>query len=177
MAISGQIISNKVTGEKLKYLQTSDDTDKKFTQFRLWVSPKGNVPMRHIHPDLSETVEVISGVFKVECDGQIMYLKPGEKFTIEKGKPHQWWNESDSQQAQVIFTIEPAGKFEVMQEQIFGICNAKGKLSFLQIMVMAKEYDMIIAGPSLFIQKLMWAVLSPIGRLLGLKKYYPEYSL
>ena len=113
----------------------------------------------------------------MECDGQIMYLKPGEKFTIDKGKPHQWWNESDSLEAQVIFTIEPAGKFELMQEQIFGICNAKGKLSFLQIMVMAKEYDMIIAGPPIFIQKAMWAVLSPIGRLLGIKKYYPEYSL
>lgn len=177
MAHAGQIIFNKVTGERLQYIQTSNDTNKKFTKFRLWVSPKGNVPVRHIHPELSETVEVISGVFKVECDGQFMHLKPGETFTIAKGKPHQWWNESDSQDAEVIFTIEPAGQFEAMQEQIFGILNAKGKLSFLQIMVMAEAYDMFIAGPPIFIQKIMWAMLSPIGRLLGLKKYYAEYSL
>ena len=63
-----------------------------------------------------------------------------------------------------------------MQEQIFGICNKKGELSFLQIMVMSKEYDMVIAGPPMFVQKIMRAVLSPIGRLLGYKKYYPEYS-
>lgn len=176
MATSGQIITNKVNGEKLKYLKTAEETNGSLTQFELWVSPKGNVPVRHIHPTQSETIEVISGVFKVECAGEIKYLKPGEKFIIDKGKPHQWWNESDSQEVHAIFTIEPANKFEVMQEQIFGICNAKGKLSFLQIMVMAKEYDMVIAGPPIFIQKIMRAVLSPIGRLLGYKKYYPEYS-
>ena len=114
----------------------------------------------------------------VANDGQLLIYSEGKmvksKFVVSN---NQWWNESDSQEAQVIFTIEPAGKFELMQEQIFGICNAKGKLGFLQIMVMAKEYDMIIAGPPIFIQKAMWAVLSPIGRLLGIKKYYPEYSL
>jgi len=176
MATAGQIITNKVTGEKLKYLQTAEETNGRLTQFDLWVSPKGNVPVRHIHPAQSETVEVISGIFKVECNGDIKYLKPGEKFTIDKGKPHQWWNESDSEEVHIIFTIEPSNKFEEMQNQIFGICNKKGKLSFLQIMVMAKEYDMIIAGPPVFVQKIMRAVLSPIGRLLGYKKYYPEYS-
>jgi len=151
MATVGQVLTNKVTGEKLKYLQTAEQTNGRLTQFDLWVSPKGNVPVRHLHPGQSETVEVVSGIFKVECDGDIKYMQPGEKFTIEKGKAHQWWNESDSQEVQVKFTIEPANKFQVMQEQIFGICNEKGKLSFLQIMVMAKEYDMVIAGPPLIL--------------------------
>lgn len=176
MATVGQILTNKVTGEKLKYLQTSEETNGKLTQFELWVSPKGHIPVRHIHPGQFEMIEVVSGVLKVECDGQIKYLKPGEKFTIEKGKPHQWWNESSTEEVHAIFTIEPAKKFQVMQEQIFGICNAKGRLSFLQIMVMAKEYDMVIAGPPILVQKIMRAVLAPIGWMLGYRKYYPEYS-
>ena len=176
MATVGQILTNKVTGEKLKYLQTAEETNGKLTQFELRVSPKGSMPVRHLHPGQIETVEVISGIFKVECDGDIKYMKPGEKFTIEKGKPHQWWNESDSQETLAIFTIEPANKFQIMQEQIFGICNEKDKLSFLQIMVMAKEYDMVIAGPPVILQKIMRAVLTPIGWMLGLRKYYPEYS-
>ena len=139
MSTVGQVLTNKVTGEKLKYLQIAEQTNDSLTQFELWVSPKGYMLVRHLHPSLSETVEVISGVFKVKCDGDIKYKKQGEKFTIEKGKPHQWWNDSDSQEVHVIFTKEPADKFQVMQEQIFGICNSKGKLSFLQIMVMAKE--------------------------------------
>jgi len=173
---TGQVITNKFTGEKAICLQSAEETNGKLTQFELWISPKGFMPVRHLHPGQTETVAVKSGIFKVECDGDIHHLKPGETFTIEKGKPHQWWNESDTDEVQVIFTIAPAKNFEVMQEQIFGICNARGNLRFLQIMVMAKEYEMIIAGPPLFIQKIMWAVLSPIGRLLGYRKYYPEYS-
>jgi quercetin dioxygenase-like cupin family protein len=176
MTKTGQILINKVTGEKVKYLQTAEDTNGRLTRFEIWVSPKGNVPVRHIHPTQSETIEISSGVLKVEWDGNIKYMQAGEKLTIEKGTPHQWWNDSDSQEVQAIFTIEPANNFQEMQEQIFGIFNAKGKLSFLQIMVMAKKYDMVIAGPPLIIQKIMRVVLSPIGRILGYKKYYPEYS-
>lgn len=176
MATAGQIITNKVSGEKVRYLQTAEETDGKLTQFELSVSPKGFMPVRHLHPTQTETIEVVSGVFKVECDGDIHYLQPGEKITIDKGKPHQWWNESEMEEARGIFTIEPANNFEVVMEQIFGICNTKGKLSFLQIMVMAKEYDMVIAGPPIILQKIMRAVLSPIGWMLGYRKYYPEYS-
>lgn len=176
MATVGQVLTNKITGEKLKYLQTSEQTNGKLTRFELQVSPKGYMPIRHLHPSQSETVEVTAGVLKVECGGEIKYLKTGEKFTIDKGVPHQWWNESDLQSACAIFTIEPANKFQIMQEQIFGVCNEKGKLSFLQIMVMAKEYDMVVAGPPIFLQKIMRAVFAPIGRMIGLRKYYPEYS-
>ena len=176
MAKVGQVLTNEVTGEKLKYIQTAEETDGRLTKFDLWVLPKGFMPVRHLHPGQDETVEIISGTFKVECDGEVMYMKPGETFTIEKGKPHQWWNESDSEESHVVFTIEPANNFQVMQEQIFGICNEKGKLSFLQIMVMAKTYDMVIAGPPIALQKIMRTLLSPIGWMLGLRKYYPEYS-
>lgn len=176
MATKGQYLTNKVTGEKLQWLQTAKDTNGNLVQFESWFTPKAFMPVRHLHPRQTETFEVKSGVFKVECDGTIHYLKAGDTFTIEKGKPHQWWNESDTEEANVILTVEPAYNFEVMMEQIFGIYNKTGKLDFLQIMVMAKTYEMIIAGPPVFIQKMMWVILGIIGCLLGYKKFYPEYS-
>lgn len=176
MAIAGQILTNQVSGEKLQYIETAKDTNGQLTKFNLWVSPKGYMPVRHLHPQQTERFEVVSGVFKVECAGKIIHLQPGEKFFIEKGIPHQWWNESEQDEAHVVITLEPALNFEIMQEQIFGICNSRGELSFLQIMAMAKEYEMIIAGPPIWLQQVMWAVLGPIGRMLGYKKYYPEYS-
>ena len=177
MATAGQIITNKVTGEKLKWLQTAKDTDGNLLQFELWVSPGGFMPVRHIHPSQSETIDVKSGIFKLEYDGHYQYLKSGETVFVEPGRPHQWWNESDSEEANVIITVQPAKNFEVMMEQIFGICNKKGGLSFLQIMTMAKKYEMVIAGPPVFFQKIMSIILSPIAIILGYKDYYPEYSL
>jgi hypothetical protein len=57
MAKVGQILTNKVTGEKLKYLQTAEQTNGRLTQFDLWVSPKGYMPVRHIHPGQTETLD------------------------------------------------------------------------------------------------------------------------
>ena len=76
----------------------------------------------------------------------------------------------------MIVTMTPAANWETQMEQVFGIMNAKGKLSFLQIMALLKEYEMYIAGPPLFVQKLMSTILTPIARMKGLKSFYPEYS-
>ena len=172
----GKIITNKVTGEKVQFLKTTEETNGEYFQFELWISPKGFMPMRHLHKKYAEKVEVKSGVLKVEHEGEIKYLGAGDTFNIEKGKRHQWWNESDTETVNAIFTITPAHRFEVMLEQIFGISNEKGALSFWQIMAMANEYDMIIAGPPIFLQKIMNTLLAPIANLMGYRKYYPKYS-
>lgn len=171
-----KIITNKVTGEKVQFLKTTKETNGEYFQFELWVSPKGFMPMRHLHNNYAEMVEVKSGVLKVEHEGEIKYLGAGEAFNIEKGRRHQWWNESDTETVNAIFTITPAHRFEVMLEQIFGICNEKGTLSFWQIMAMAKEYDMISAGPPPLVQKIMTTILAPIANLMGYRKYYSKYS-
>jgi quercetin dioxygenase-like cupin family protein len=176
MAKSGQIIENRVTGERVKYLKTAQDTDGTQVVFEMWAPPNCFMPVRHIHLQQTEEIEVLSGVFKVECNGKVQHLQAGEKMLIPPKAPHQWWNESEDETVHTRFSLTPAYNFEVMQEQIFGIFNTKGKLSFLQIMVMAKEYDMIIAGPPIFLQKIMWFLLAPIGRLLGLKNYYPAFT-
>jgi quercetin dioxygenase-like cupin family protein len=176
MATAGQTITNNVTGEKLKWLKLGTDTNGNLMQFELCVAPKGHMPVRHIHPTQSESFEVKSGIFKVECGGHYHHLKSGESVLVEPGQPHQWWNESESEEANVIITVQPAKNFEVHMEQIYGIFNKTGRLSFLQIMTMAKKNEMVLAGIPFFIQKIMRAILSPIGKILGYKDYYPEYS-
>jgi quercetin dioxygenase-like cupin family protein len=176
MAQSGHIIYNKAVGYKLQWIHTSKETDGKMVKFEMWVTPKGNMPVRHIHPRQTERIEVRSGIVKVECDGQVKILNSGEEFTIPQNKPHQWWNESGSAEADIVFTVEPALRFDTMMEQIFGISNEHGSLKFLQIMAMAKEYGMYVAGPPIVIQKIMRTILYPIAWILGYRKYYSRYS-
>jgi hypothetical protein len=51
-----------------------------------------------------------------------------------------------------------------------------GTPEFLQIMSMINEYKIYVAGPPLPVQIAMGHVIGGIARLLGMKKYYPEYS-
>jgi quercetin dioxygenase-like cupin family protein len=106
MAQSGQIIYNQAVGYKLQWIHTSKETDGKSVKFEMWVVPKGKMPIRHIHPRQTERIEVRSGVVKVECGGQVKILKSGEEFIVPQNKPHQWWNESDSTEADIVFTVE-----------------------------------------------------------------------
>jgi hypothetical protein len=57
-----------------------------------------------------------------------------------------------------------------------GKAGPKGP-GFLQIMMMAHEFNdvMAVAGPPLFLQRAVAAVVTPIGRLRGYKGRYEEY--
>lgn len=176
MATAGQTIQNNIAGFRLQWLQTAADTDGAFVKCRMWLKPAGYMPVRHIHPRQAETFEIVKGRLKIECDGASAMANQGSTFTVPAGKPHQWWNISDTDELEMIVTMTPAYNWEIQMEQVFGIMNAKGKLPFLQIMAMQKEYEMYIAGPPLTIQKILSVVLSPVASIVGYKKFYPEYS-
>ena len=177
MAKAEETIENRIAGFKLQWLQTAGDTNGAFVKCRMWLTPGAYMPVRHIHPSQEETFEIVKGVLRLECDGTIKELTVGESFTVPKGQPHQWWNSSSTEELEMLVTMTPALNWETQMEQVFGIMNSKGKLSFLQVMAFANEYEMYIAGPPLFIQKIMSKILYPVGRIKGLKKFYPEYSL
>jgi mannose-6-phosphate isomerase-like protein (cupin superfamily) len=176
MARTGQTIQNNIAGFTLQWLQTAKESNGEFVKCKMRLAPKSYMPVRHIHPGQTETFEIMTGKLRIECGGITKIIARQESFTVPKGKPHQWWNESESDELEMIVTMAPAANWETQMEQVFGIMNAKGKLSFLQIMAMMKEYDMYIAGPPLVFQKILSSVLYPFAKIRGIKKFYPEYS-
>lgn len=181
MAKIGQSISNAKTGEKITWISTAMDSNGKKLVFDFSVAPKGKLPVVHFHPNQTETFEIKSGEFCIKIGKDSKLLKAGDKITIDKGVPHQWWNPSDNQTSEMIVTFEPALNTETFLEQFFGLGNdnktkADGTPAFLQIMAMANEYEIYIAGPPLPIQKIMGFVLGGIARIAGYKKYYKQYS-
>lgn len=181
MATKGQTISNNKTGEKITWLETAKETNGSRLVFDFEVSPKGKLPVVHFHPNQSETFVVKKGSFTIRVKGAIKTLNSGDTFTIDKGLPHQWWNESASVTAEMTVTFEPALNTEIFLEQFYGLGNNNktkpdGTPAFLQIMAMTNEYQIYIAGPPLQIQKIMGFILGGIARLVGFKKFYPEYS-
>src|SRR5437868_3919315 len=96
MAVKGKTIVNKVTGEKITWLETTKDSDGKHLLFQLEIAPKGSVPVRHIHPDQDEQLEIESGTLHLELNGITKEFSQGQTILISKGEPHQWWNHSTS---------------------------------------------------------------------------------
>jgi quercetin dioxygenase-like cupin family protein len=180
MAIKGHSIANRITGEKITWLETAKESKGKVLRFDFCVRPQGAPPVRHLHPNQEETFEMKKGRLKVEVNGKISHLQAGERITIPKGAPHQWWNDGD-EEANLTVTFTPALNTETFLEQFFGLCNsgkakADGTPQFMQIMAMANTYEIYVAGPPLPIQKVMSITLGGLARLVGYKQFYPEYS-
>lgn len=181
MATKGQTITNSKTGEKITWLETAKDTEGKRLVFNFSVAPNGKLPVTHFHPRQKETFEVTHGELTILANNKTVVLKGGDTLTIERGIPHRWWNSSQTEVAKMKVTFEPALNTEIFLEQFFGLGNsnktkADGTPSFLQIMAMANEYEIYIAGPPLPIQKLMGIFLGGVARMIGYKKYYAIYS-
>ncbi|MDJ1505928.1 cupin domain-containing protein [Xanthocytophaga agilis] len=181
MATKNTTIHNKITGEKITWLETSQGSNGKRLVFLFEVAPKGKLPVTHYHPNQTETFEVCKGTFTVRLAGQVHILKAGEKLLIPKGVPHQWWNDSVNEPTKMKVIFEPALHTETFLEQFYGLSNdnktAKdGTPAFLQLMAMVNEYEIYITGPPLFIQKALGFVLGGLAKLIGIKKYYPQYS-
>ncbi|QHT66958.1 hypothetical protein GXP67_09995 [Rhodocytophaga rosea] len=62
MATKNTSISNKRTGEKITWLETSMDTKGKWLSFQFEVAPGGNLPVTHYHPNQKETLWINKGI-------------------------------------------------------------------------------------------------------------------
>lgn len=181
MAKKGKTLSNKITGEKISWIDTSADTNGGHILFDFEIAPKGFVPVRHLHPSQDEHFEILSGSLRLELNGKTKELKAGDKIIVPRGQPHQWWNDSTDTTVKAKIKFIPALKTEIFFEQFFGLANngktkKDGSPKFMQIMAMSNEYDIYISGPPVPLQKIMSFVLGGIARLSGYKKYYRQYS-
>ena len=184
MAKSGDTIENPVTGERLTFLETARDTDGQFLRFDFVVEPRGYVAFAHIHMKQSESFEVASGSLRYLIGKEERDIHAGEAVTVHPGTPHTWWNPSDVEELRATVEFRPALNTETFLENIWGLArdgksDKKGVPSMLQFAVWfagAYKGENYLASPPIPVQKALFALLAPIGRLRGYKDWYPEYT-
>jgi mannose-6-phosphate isomerase-like protein (cupin superfamily) len=176
MGKAGELIEFQGTGERILVIQVGDDARGEPFQAELTVAPHGLGPPEHIHPRIEETFEVRSGRLHVRVRSEDHVIGPGERVVVPPGTPHKFWNEAD-EEARALLQESPALRLLTFHETIYGVQNA-GKANLLQIAVIAREYrpEVYPARPSLPIQKVIFGILAPIGKLVGYRARYAEYS-
>lgn len=95
MSKAGDVIEHPVTGERVTFLQTAEDTNGELLRMEFGVRPRGFVPAPHIHPLQEERFEVVRGAFSFVVDGEERQVRAGEGATVPPSTPHMWWNPSD----------------------------------------------------------------------------------
>jgi quercetin dioxygenase-like cupin family protein len=127
MAKAGDILEHPVTGEKIIFRKTAQDTGGELMQADVIMRLHGFVAAEHIHRIQEERFEVLSGSVKFRIRGVKREVHASEIAVVPPGTPHVWWNDGD-QAAHVLVDVRPALRFDEFFETFFGLAQA-GKVS------------------------------------------------
>jgi quercetin dioxygenase-like cupin family protein len=178
MISKGQVLHNPVTGELMRFVETSSDTGGEYVLVEVVVRPGGFVAAAHVHPYQTERFEVLEGTLAFEVGGEEIVATAGDVVTVEPRTAHKFWNAGDED---AIFRCEvrPALQFERLIETMFtlagdGKTNKKGMPNPLRLAVIANAHfdDVRLPFPPAWMQKLGLTMGAPLGSLLGYKPTY-----
>jgi quercetin dioxygenase-like cupin family protein len=95
MAYTGQTIENPVSGERITFLQTSEDTAGELLEFELELTPDGHVPGAHVHPEQEECFHVLSGQMTFRRGWRRVVASAGDTVVVPAGTVHRFANAGD----------------------------------------------------------------------------------
>ncbi|HSK15324.1 MAG TPA: cupin domain-containing protein [Gaiellaceae bacterium] len=178
MASAGDTIRNPATGETLTFVVTSGDSDGRLLRVDVTADPGKEGPPLHVHRGFVERYEVVEGRLRITLRGEEHVVAAPGRFEIPRGAPHTFRVEG-AEPARMVVDFEPAGTYEGFLVTMYGLAedgktNAKGVPNILQTAVVGREHlgDFALARPPYLLQKLLFAVLAPIGRLAGYPSHY-----
>src|SRR5215210_809583 len=162
------------------------------SEYRRWVTavrvlrpPRANIP-EHVHTFQEERYEIVSGTLGVRVGGRQSILRPDQSAVGPPRVPHEWWNPSEHEEVCFRAGIRPGLDVEIMLETLLGLMR-DGKTirsiprNPLQLAVLVREigawaYPLGLPMP---LRKALFApvvLLAFVGRALGYRFRYPEYS-
>jgi quercetin dioxygenase-like cupin family protein len=179
MARRGDVIENPITGERITFLETAEDTEGELLRADFCLKPGGFLPGGvHTHPYQEERFEVTSGALGVRVGRRKCVLKPGQAAVVPPEVIHSWWNAA-SDQMEGIVEFRPALDMEGVFETSFALAR-DGKASEngiphpLQVIALLDEYTDELGVPGLphRLQRAIVKLLAPFARKRGYRGRY-----
>ena len=182
MAYKNKTIRNPVTGQEIRFIQTSKDSNGQLLEMESTYNALSKEPASHYHPYQDEFFTIISGEMTIRLDGEERHtLQAGDTFEIPRNQIHAMWNAA-SQKAVVNWQVRPALNTEQLLETIMGLatdgkCNKKGMPGILQVALTSGQFnkELRLLSPPLLIQKIVFSVLRPFALMAGYKASYAQY--
>lgn len=181
MAVAGQTIANPISGERIIFLKTAQDTNGESFLFDCRVLP-GKTPLpAHIHTTQEERFEVFSGTLGVLLGRDTFMLSAGQTAVLPAGVAHQWWNAGPDE---VYFRVEvvPPDNIARVLEAVAGLAR-DGKMTKqgmpknpFRLAQLARLSQTYMPGIPIWVQNVGLALGCGAARLLGYDPAFTEYA-
>jgi mannose-6-phosphate isomerase-like protein (cupin superfamily) len=178
MAYAGQTIINPVSGERITFRKTSADTDGKYLEIDVELTPDGAVPGMHVHPNQEERFEILSGNVRFRKGLKKIDAKAGDVVVVEPGKAHKFKNKGEVGAAMRV-RVSPALEMERLFETAVGLAHdgrvtKNGMPRPLDLALFVREFKEEVRGPGSpgWVQRASLAPLAYIARRHGRARRY-----
>ena len=180
--MSNTATANHTDGGRLIFRKTGADTDGELLEMEARYPPNSSRPPYHYHPYQEEHFEVLQGEFRTKIDGVEHIYRAGEEFSVPVNTPH-WMHNISDEEGRLLWQVRPAMKTQAFLETMWGLeadneSKPNSGPNILQLAVILREYsdEFRASSPPYPIQRILFAILAPIGRLLGYRAKYARYS-
>jgi mannose-6-phosphate isomerase-like protein (cupin superfamily) len=182
MATPGQTLENPISGERITFLTTTQNSDGRRWEADLLIPPyQGKVKGAHFHPTFAESFEILAGTARYSLDGREAEAKAGEVIVVPAGTPHihPWSVSAETLHLRQRLQLDKPDfdtlhKIEFFAEAIFGLAQSgqvdkEGMPHPLHFAQIAKEMQPIgyMAGMPIPAQHFVFGALAGLGRMIG----------
>jgi mannose-6-phosphate isomerase-like protein (cupin superfamily) len=181
MPRAGDVFENPVTGERVVVRVGTEEAEGDRLVADLYVRPGGAVAGEHVHTRIEEWFTVRKGRVGFRFDGRETIAPLNRRMHVSVGTAHDWWNAGD-EEAQVVVEVAPGARIEEMLTNLYGLAqdgktDARGMPGLLQAALFAREFEDVLyfTRPPSPVQKIHFAALAPVARLMGYRGSYPKY--
>ena len=183
MAHAGKVISNTAMAGTVEFIKTAADTGGELLEMEATYNTAVDSVTEHYHPYQDEHIEVLAGMVSVHIKGQERTYVAGESFDFPRNVPHVFLGAAGCEEARILWQIRPALDSETFFETVYGLA-ADGKMkdtgmpNLFQLAVIFRAFndELHLTKPPRIVQKIVFGVLAPLGRLLGYQARYEKYS-
>jgi quercetin dioxygenase-like cupin family protein len=178
MAVSGQVLDNPVSGERITFRKTASDTDGVLLAIDLELSPDGHVPGAHVHPAQEERFEVVKGTMKFRKGLRTMTAGTGDTVVVPAGTVHRFENAGNTP-AHVRVEVRPALRMEELFETAVALARegrttTSGMPHPLDLALFMLEFEAEVKAPVVpaAVMRVAVAPLAWLARRRGLDSRY-----
>lgn len=182
MAEQPNTLHNPITGHRITFLQTAEQTGGALLQIEYVVAAPEAAPVipLHVHLRTEERFQTLCGRLGLRLEGATSCLHPGEDVTIPPGAPHTFWNAGPGE-LRFLTEVRPPGGFQTYWETVFGLAadgrvGRNGLPNLLQLALLAPLADSYDPRLPVGLTDALVSLLGTAGRALGYRASYPRYS-
>jgi mannose-6-phosphate isomerase-like protein (cupin superfamily) len=173
---AGETIENPATGETLTFEVTAADSGGSLLRVDVRMEPGRPGPPVHVHRGFPERHDVRQGKLAIVLAGEERVLEAPSGIEIPRGTPHTFRVVGD-EPVRTVVDYAPPGRYEDFIDALYALAR-EGKTdesgaprNILRTAVVARPHldEFALAKPPYAVQKALFAVLAPIGRLAGFR--------